>query len=129
MFLRFVLGTRDSRSGAPAGIISAAYELLRSGSLADYEVENLKQSLDWLESHLPVPSKFSRKQNDSHKNHHGVSWIRSDSLPVISTLRGIQAILENHGVSVNVQRAERPGYIVYEDEYQVVAEPFHGAGD
>jgi hypothetical protein len=33
-------------------------------------------------------------------------------------------ILELNGVCVRVIKTQRPGYIVYEDEYQVVAEPF-----
>jgi hypothetical protein len=32
-------------------------------------------------------------------------------------------ILQQHGVYVRTHKARRPGYIVYEDEYQVVAEP------
>jgi len=33
-------------------------------------------------------------------------------------------ILEQHGIYVQVLKADRPGYIVYQDEHQVVAEPF-----
>jgi hypothetical protein len=33
-------------------------------------------------------------------------------------------MLENHGVSVQMLKTERVGYVVYEDEYQIVAEPF-----
>jgi hypothetical protein len=33
-------------------------------------------------------------------------------------------ILEQHSVCVRVLKTDRPGYIVYEDEHQVVAEPF-----
>jgi len=34
------------------------------------------------------------------------------------------AILENHGVHVRTIKTVRPGYVVYEDEFQVVAAPF-----
>lgn len=33
-------------------------------------------------------------------------------------------ILEQHNVYVRVLKTDRPGYIVYEDQHQVVAEPF-----
>jgi hypothetical protein len=33
-------------------------------------------------------------------------------------------LLEENGVSVRAFKTHKPGYIVYEDEYQVVAEPF-----
>jgi len=35
-------------------------------------------------------------------------------------------ILENHGVSVQMLNTDRVGCILYEDEYQIVAEPFAG---
>jgi hypothetical protein len=34
------------------------------------------------------------------------------------------AILENHGIRVKMLQTEKPGYVVYKDEFQVVAEPF-----
>ena len=34
------------------------------------------------------------------------------------------AILEDYGVFVQVLKINRPGYVVYEDELQIVAEPF-----
>jgi hypothetical protein len=35
-------------------------------------------------------------------------------------------LLERHGVRTEVLRTDRPGYVVYEDEYQVAAIPFRG---
>jgi hypothetical protein len=37
------------------------------------------------------------------------------------------AILEHHGISVRTLKAKRVGYIVYEDEFQIVAEHFGDA--
>jgi len=36
----------------------------------------------------------------------------------------IVQILEAHGIVIDVIRTDRPGYIVYEDEFQIAAEPF-----
>jgi hypothetical protein len=33
-------------------------------------------------------------------------------------------ILEQHSIYVRMFKTDRPGYIVYRDEHQVVAEPF-----
>jgi hypothetical protein len=35
------------------------------------------------------------------------------------------AVLKNHEVPVHIIKSTRPGYVVYEDEFQVVSEPFH----
>ena len=39
-------------------------------------------------------------------------------------MREISAILHDLGLSVSERATVLPGYIVYEDEHQVVAEPF-----
>lgn len=35
-------------------------------------------------------------------------------------------VLRTHGVAIKMLKTSRPGYIVYEDEFQVCAEPFRG---
>jgi hypothetical protein len=35
------------------------------------------------------------------------------------------AILERNGIYVKKIKTEKPGYVIYEDEWQLVAEPFH----
>jgi hypothetical protein len=39
-------------------------------------------------------------------------------------MRELQRVLESHSLSVETIRTRRPGYILYEDEYQVAAYPF-----
>jgi hypothetical protein len=38
--------------------------------------------------------------------------------------RELVAILEAHDIRTEMITSDRPGYVVYEDQYQVVAEPF-----
>lgn len=38
--------------------------------------------------------------------------------------RELAAILEAHDIRTEMITTERPGYVVYEDTFQVVAEPF-----
>jgi len=33
-------------------------------------------------------------------------------------------ILERHGIYVKMIRTDKPGYVIYEDDWQLVAEPF-----
>jgi hypothetical protein len=42
----------------------------------------------------------------------------------LAQIREMIAILQNHDVAVRMLKSRRVGYVVYEDEYQVVAEPF-----
>jgi hypothetical protein len=51
---------------------------------------------------------------------------KETSAEPIRLLRAISEVLERSGnFRVRVVVTTRPGYIVYEDEYQVVAEPFN----
>jgi hypothetical protein len=39
-------------------------------------------------------------------------------------MHALARVLEGYGHPVSLLREERVGYIVYEDEFQVIAEPF-----
>jgi hypothetical protein len=39
-------------------------------------------------------------------------------------MREFQEVLERYGVTVQMIRAKRLGYVLYEDEFQVAAYPF-----
>ncbi|MCO5113909.1 MAG: hypothetical protein M9899_07020 [Bdellovibrionaceae bacterium] len=124
MFLRFVVGEIDHRSGREKGIFSIAYDILRLDQAPEYELNEIKKSLFWLETHLPAAKKFSRKKNIGDKNTQGISWIKSDANEIVKRLYELKDIIERHGYQVEVIKTQRPGYIVYEDRFQIVAEPF-----
>jgi hypothetical protein len=54
----------------------------------------------------------------------GVCWFKPSAKEHIARTYEMCRILEQNGVYVRVFKARRPGYIVYQDEHQVVAEPF-----
>ena len=55
-----------------------------------------------------------------------VCWFKPTAHEHIARIRELQALLEICGVGTKMLRTNRPGYAVYEDEYQVAAEPFRG---
>ena len=121
-----MLEETDRRTGKEKGLFTAAYSALRSGELYVYEESEMKEALKWLEKYLPIPDKFSKNRNASHKNTNGISWFKPESTETLTHIRRIVAVLEEHGTKVKVLKTTRPGYVVYEDDYQIVAEPFHG---
>lgn len=126
MYLRFVVEQIDERTGKYAGIFTLAYYLRDEKRLTISEEHLVSELISWYKKNLPIPCTFSRKKNDSHKNTHGLSWFKHDSKEAINKMWELKAVLENHGFNIEVLKTERPGYVVYEDEYQIVAEPFHG---
>jgi hypothetical protein len=124
--LRFVIPDRDRRTGQPMGLLTLAYQLLRSNDLTKEDDHELRRLVTWMETQVPIPSRFARKRNVSHKETHGISWMKADAAEAIRHLHHIADIVRRYGYPVDILQTERPGYVVHEDAWQVVAEPFHG---
>ena len=54
----------------------------------------------------------------------GICWFKTNSAEHIARIWEMVQILERNGIYVKKIRTDRPGYLVYEDEWQIVAEPF-----
>ncbi len=123
MLIRFVTLKIDSDSHQAEGVFIAAGTLEDEGYLPDYEREQLKNLLRWFRDNLDVPDRFTRSTRPRSPGK-AICWIRDSAQEHIEKLWEIVWILENHGVQVRLIKTERPGYVVYEDEFQVAAEPF-----
>jgi hypothetical protein len=53
-----------------------------------------------------------------------ICWFRETAVQHIAQMHRLKDVLDRHGYPVAIIREQRVGYIVYEDEDQVVAEPF-----
>ena len=68
---------------------------------------------------LPLPSRrFIARRAERFRG------LKTAQLSTFARVRELVAILETNGVPVRMLKAQRVGYVVYEDKYQVVAEPF-----
>lgn len=126
MFIRFVLLCRNDESNVKDGIFSASYELSESAELSKSNLAELRDLLDWFESDLATPVRFNRSRSKGfyRRDTKGISWFRDSSPSHISVARRLAALLNRNGRFVEELTTKRPGYIVYEDDHQVVAEPF-----
>jgi hypothetical protein len=121
MFVRFVVGADAENAAWLTGVITEARLLRDAGELYDYESERLEAIFDWFNEHLPCPP-FGKKHRSSEWTRDAVAWFRADAREPIARMWDIVVILREHGTAVRMITTERPGRIVYEDEYQVVAE-------
>ncbi len=88
------------------------------GRLPDYHVDYSQELFDRMNEELPCPP-FEEKNWDSDC----ISWFK-DTPPAqewISVFRDLIAVLEDSDVEVGTLTTERPGMIIYEDDYQIVA--------
>jgi hypothetical protein len=79
--------------------------------------------LQRFDEHLEAPTKFSRKSNTWWATR-GISWYKDTAKEYIQKTYELKRIYEEHDMYVEVLTTTNPGFIVYEDEFQIVAEPF-----
>ena len=123
MYLRFVAMDIDPDSHVSTGIFTAAYELRDGYGLSVYEREQLRDLLVWFGKHLPAPTQFRRTRRAAHTRE-GVCWFNTSARSHLARIWEMIALLESNGVWIRMIKTARPGYIVYEDDWQIVAEPF-----
>jgi hypothetical protein len=125
-FLRFVTSKSHPDSGVEAGIFTVAYSLHRAAGVRGEDRERLKEHLAWFEEHLRTPARFNRSGSKGfyRRKTRGVAWFRDTASACISRMHALKTILETYGYPVTLVREERVGYVIYEDDLQVVAEPF-----
>jgi hypothetical protein len=125
MYVRFVVPELDDDSERGLGVFQSAYKLRDKEKLFPYEEARFQEIIQWFDKYLEKPTRFTASKPPYYrKKSKAISWFRDSAHEHISRVREIVAILESHGVSVQMLKAERVGYVVYEDDYQVVAEPF-----
>jgi len=125
MYIRFITGEIDDHSNQEAGVFQAAYQLLRHSSMPEYEYARLRELLDWFNANLEKPIRFTTSKPPYYrKQNRAISWFKDTATAHIAKLREIMIILDSHDIHTEMIQTDRPGYIVYEDPHQVVAEPF-----
>ena len=118
-------------TGVEEGIFHAAYALRNDGEMQENERRELTALLAWFGDNLDVPNRFNRTKSKGHYRRatKGVSWLKPTANEHIPRFWALKQILERHGHQVSFIKVQRPGYIVYEDENQIVAEPFSDIRD
>jgi hypothetical protein len=125
MFIRFAITQKDRDSSRDSGIFQVAAQLRDTGKLYEHEHNQLRDLLNWFNTHLEKPSRFTASKPPYYrKQQRAISWFKHSANTHISKAREMAAIIEDQGIVVQALMSNRVGYIVYEDEYQVVAEPF-----
>ncbi len=127
IYLRFVVMQPNEGTGTPLGLFSVAYELKEECKLTKHEYIWLTELLNWFGKNLNIPNRFNKTKSKGyyHRQHtNGICWFKSSATTHIKKMREISHILSEHGHFINEVKSTRLGYIVYEDEVQIVAEPY-----
>ena len=125
-FLRFIVRGLHPESGVEDGLFGPAYNLRDDSSLGEAERQTLSETLAWFERNLKAPDRFNRTRSKGYyrRRTKGIAWFRDTATECVTRMHVLKRILESHGHAVTVVHETHVGYVVYEDESQVVAEPF-----
>jgi len=118
MFVRFVVHEIDGDSGRRQGLFQALRALEDSGALNIQDAKSLDAIRGWFNEHLEKPTRLASSSRQA------LSWFKDTATNHIEKMREFAEIFERYGVPVEMIKARRLGYILYEDEFQVAAFPF-----
>jgi hypothetical protein len=121
MFIRFISGETDEYSHVAAGLFSAALDLLWSDELPPYEVETLKEVKEWFDRHMASP--FDCLAYNARYDP-AICWFKSTARGHLARAWEMVAILERNDIMIWTIRSPRVGYVHYEDDVQVFAQPY-----
>jgi hypothetical protein len=124
MFIRFVTPQIDRASGQRQGLFQAAKTLRETGALNGPDHEHLEYLRSWFNERLETPTRLAVSSRP-HKKAQAISLFKDTATEHIAKMRELQEILERYGIGVQMIRAKRLGYVLYEDEFQVAAYPFN----
>jgi len=118
-YIRFVIDRKDEESHVEQGIFQAVALALEWQDITGSDADELNELRAWFNENLERPTSFGRG-----KLRRGICWFKTDSSEHISRIWEMVHILERNGIYAKQIRTGRPGYVIYEDEWQLVAEPF-----
>jgi hypothetical protein len=111
----------DSVSQVLAGVFCAAYDLRWEGDLPEYEFDALTELGDWFNQHLESATDHLPSTRCYHR---AICWFKPTAREHLARAWELVAILERNDVLIWTIRSPTAGYVHYEDEAQVFAEPF-----
>jgi hypothetical protein len=117
-YVRFVIGREGDDSQVERGIFQGAALALEWGNITGSDADELKNLLAWFGKNLEKPTSLGRE-----KFRFGICWFKAESTEHVSRIWEMVRILERNHIYVKKIRTDKPGYVIYEDGWQLVAEP------
>ena len=77
----------------------------------------------WFSTYLEAPDQFTKRKT-SKDTGTALGWYRDTASDHIAHMYELAKICESYGIIFEVVKRADPGYVVYEDEYQIAAIPY-----
>jgi len=122
MFVRFVTPIIHPRSRVACGLFRAFSFYEDEGLIPECYDDRIEELCNWFNVNLRVPDRLSRSVG-RFRIVYGICWLKTSAIEHIRYMWDLAAMYEASGIPVEFLATCRPGYILYEDDFQIVAEP------
>jgi hypothetical protein len=121
-YIRFVCFQSIGRQRSRLGLFKAISEAVESEHAAGWAIAEARELSGWFNDNLAIPKAFS---TGGHKGfgQPGLSWFKPVATEHIRRMHRLKLALEECGIHVEVLTTRDPGLIVWQDQFQIVAEP------
>ena len=120
MYLRFIGPWPTGMRRIDYGLFQTYFRVRNEALLPGYLFEALRDEYEWFCDRLPTPADHYFIVNGESR---GICWFRDDAVSMIRRARRMVNILRDGDIWITEARTQRPGLILYRDEYQIVARP------
>jgi isopenicillin N synthase-like dioxygenase len=122
--VRFVVDIQDQRSTRRKGVFAALGVLKKHPDISTEDFRKYRELAEWFNQNLEMPNRFNRSTRPNVKPK-ALSWFKDSAKDYIAKTREVANLLEKYGIGVTMLKTKKPGYILYESENQIVAEPYN----
>ncbi|GAB5482143.1 MAG: hypothetical protein Pars92KO_19000 [Parasphingorhabdus sp.] len=124
MYVRFVSPQPLEERRGNMGIFQPALDIVYDDATPHHVYWPIRQELDWFNEHLPKPraTSFEVRSRKSWRSD-GICWFHDDAHEMIYRAFVLSALLRDCGVNITKLATNRPGQILYRDDYQIIAKP------
>lgn len=123
VFIRFVDARGAGRPELRGGIFHTAYDVKEDPEVPDWLADAISREIRWFCDWLDEPERLGISTRRYDRSRDGRCWFVDTAREHVSRARGLAALLEEAGRSIDTLYAEDPGDIVWRDAHQIVAMP------
>lgn len=111
----------DAKRKIDCGLFTAARLEIDEGRFKENDKRKIQRIFRWFNNNIIAPP-FSKKHGKEWSQYVICWWKITAELP-IKKLKPLCELLESYGLYTRIIYTTNPGKIVYEDKWQIVAEP------
>jgi hypothetical protein len=122
VYVRFVCYQLVGSQRQRLGLFQALDEARECSFAPPWALAQIEEVNDWFNKNLAVPNQFARGGWKGY-GQPGLSWFKPIATEHIRQMHQLKLALEACGVYVDILTTRDPGTVIWQDQYQLVAEP------